>query len=176
MFKIQVTPSLALELLDLPHANTLFELTKNNRVYLSQWLPWTGFIQQIEDTQKFIQSTKQQWASGNGFQCAIIYQEKLAGVIGFHEFNRTNDSASVGYWLGEHYQGLGLITQSLSVLLQVAFDNYRINRVVIRCAINNITSRKIPEKLGFQLEGILRANEKLNGQYIDQAICSLIKS
>lgn len=176
MFQISVSSSIRLELLDLPHAPALFELTCSNQAFLSRWLPWVGFIQRIEDTEKFIQATKQQWASGNGFQCAIFYQERLAGIIGFHEFNRSNDSASVGYWLGEQYQAMGLIQQSLPILIEQAFYIYAIQRVVIRCAVHNQASRKIPEKLGFQLEGILKANEKLHGQYIDQAIYSLIKS
>lgn len=176
MFRIQISPSLALELLDLPHAAALFELTSKNREFLARWLPWVGFIQHITHTEKFIQFTKQQWASGNGFQCAIIDQEQLAGIIGFHGFNRSNDSASVGYWLGEHYQGKGLIQQSLPVLIRQAFERYSIQRIVIGCAVNNHESRKIPEKLGFQLEGILKASEKLHGEYVDQAIYSLIKS
>ena len=52
MFRIQISPSLVLALLDLPHATALFELTSKNREFLARWLPWVGFIQHITDTEK----------------------------------------------------------------------------------------------------------------------------
>ena len=101
MFRITVDKHTRLELLDYMHAQDLFNLTIENSEYLAQWLPWVGFVSTVKDTEFFIKTTKQQWMEGNGFQCAIIYKDRLCGAIGFHEFDANTQSASVGYWLGE---------------------------------------------------------------------------
>lgn len=50
------------------------------------------------------------------------------------------------------------------------------NRVQIKVAIDNKKSRKIPEKLGFQIEGIEREGELLvDNVYTDIAVYSLLK-
>jgi ribosomal-protein-serine acetyltransferase len=51
-----------------------------------------------------------------------------------------------------------------------------VNRIQIRCGTMNLSSRKIPERLGFMLEGIERDGELLsNGIYTDLAVYSLLK-
>ncbi|MEB7787404.1 GNAT family N-acetyltransferase [Staphylococcus equorum] len=50
------------------------------------------------------------------------------------------------------------------------------NRIEIQTATKNIKSQKIPRKLGFKQEGILREDEKLNGKFVDSYVFSLLKS
>lgn len=63
--------------------------------------------------------------------------------------DRANRAAEPGYWLDEDRQGLGIMTRATARLIEFAFDKQECNRVVLRCAAENIKSRGIPERLGF---------------------------
>lgn len=49
-----------------------------------------------------------------------------------------------------------------------AFGELDINRIQIKCAVGNISGKKIPRRLGFTPEGIERDGELLsNGKFTD---------
>ena len=80
----------------------------------------------------------------------------------------------MGYWLDKEAQGTGLMTRSCSALLEHAFAELDLNRVEIRCAVDNARSRAIPERLGFRLEGQLRQAEWLYDRFVDHAVYGLL--
>jgi ribosomal-protein-serine acetyltransferase len=49
--------------------------------------------------------------------------------------------------------------------LDIAFCEYDLRRVEIRCAEENPRSRAIPDRLGFRKEGILKDAEFVGGRY-----------
>ena len=121
MFEFVVDNEILLKLLDTLHAEQLSELTDTYRPYLKEWLPWVDGSTGIEVTQAFIEMTKKQFSSNNGFQAGIWYKGSIAGVIGFHGVNWSNKSTSIGYWLGVKYQGNGVMTKAYKVFVDYAF-------------------------------------------------------
>lgn len=174
MFQCVVDDEVVLKLLETRHAHQLFELTDSCRSYLKEWLPWLDGTRSTEDTQSFIVMTRTQFASNKGFQTGIWYQGNIAGVIGFNEINWANRSASIGYWLCERYQGKGIMTKSCKVLIDYAFKELKLNRVEIRCAEKNLSSRAIPERLGFAKEGMVREAEWLYDHFVDHVIYGVL--
>ena len=154
---------------------SLFALTDSCRPYLKEWLPWVDEIKNPEDTKSFIKLTKRQFAGNNGVQAGIFYQGKIAGVIGFHSINWANQSTDLGYWLGEQYQGKGLMVRACKAFINYAFKELELNRVEIRCAAGNIKSRAIPECLGFVEEGMIRDAEWLYDHYVDHVVYGLLR-
>lgn len=174
MFKIVVDKDTELRLLDAAHAGHLFELTDSCRPYLREWLPWLDGTTRIADTESFIEITRKQFASNNGFQAGIWYKGNIAGVIGFHGISWANKSTDIGYWLGEKYRGHGIMTESCRALVNHAFREMKLNRVEIRCAEQNYRSRAIPERLGFQIEGTIRDAEWLYDHYVDHVVYGIL--
>lgn len=169
MFEFRVD-DVTLKLLDNIHADKLFELVDSCRPYLKEWLPWVDGTKSAEDMKSFIEMTKKQFASNNGFQAGIWYKESIAGVIGFHGMNWSNRSTSIGYWLSQNYQGKGIITKSCKAFVDYAFGGLNLNRVEIRCAEKNLRSRAIPERLGFVKEGMIREAEWLYDHFVDHVV------
>lgn len=174
MFEFKIDDEVVLKLLDTIHADQLFELTVSCRPYLREWLPWVDGTKSAEDTRAFIEMTKKQFASNNGFQAGIWYKGILVGVIGFHGMDRANRSTSIGYWLGERYQGKGVMTKSCKALVGYAFSELNLNRVEIRCAEKNSGSRAIPERLGFANEGMIREAEWLYDRFVDHIVYGIL--
>ncbi|SDL92483.1 GNAT family N-acetyltransferase [Sediminibacillus halophilus] len=163
-----------LKMLEPDDASELFLLTWNSMDRLKKWLPLIGSNRRQEDTEAFIKSSLLQLSENNGFQAGIWHQDKIAGVIGFHYVNWYNRTTSIGYWIGDGFEGKGLITKACRAMIQQAFDTWQLTRVEIRAAEENVKSRSIPEKLGFTQEGKIRQAELLQGEYVDHIVYGLL--
>ena len=170
MLTIPVTDGCRLVPLDLAYADELFALTDANRAYLRQWLPWLDSVRGVDDTRTFIRAAQGQAARNDGIQLALTVEGRIAGVIGHHHVDWRNRSTSLGYWIGESYQGRGLTTAACRALISRAFDTGRLNRIEIRCASGNHRSRAIPVRLGLREEGLLRDAEWLYDHFVDHVV------
>lgn len=175
-FLLRIENNLELELLSQDHAGELFDLTDSNRAFLRQWLPWLDSNKYLQNTVDFITYSEKQYAENSSLQLAIRYRSKVTGMIGFHKVDWLNHSTSIGYWLGEAYQGRGIITRSCRCLIDYAFGNLGLNRIEIRCAPGNTRSRAIPERLGFREEGTIRQAEWLYDRYVDHIIYGMLRA
>jgi len=175
-FHLKVTDGIELKLVEEQHAQEIFNLTDANRPYLREWLPWMDGTCSVTDTSAFIASCSRQFSENGGFQAGIWCQRHLCGLIGHHAIDRPNRSTALGYWLDASHQGKGIMTSSCRVLVNHAFRELGLHRVVIRCATGNRRSRAIPERLGFALEGVARQSEWLYDHFVDVAIYGLLRT
>ena len=162
-----------LRVLEEADAEELYGLVESNRAYLAEWMPWAAG-QTLEGTLEFIRKTRQQLEKDEGFQTAIVVDSRIAGAVGFVERRQEANSASLGYWLAEAHQGRGLMTKAVKALTDHAFDEWDLNRVEIQAGTGNRKSRAIPERLGFQQEGVLREYERVGDRYIDIVVYGLL--
>jgi ribosomal-protein-serine acetyltransferase len=167
MPSIHIDDDIVLKILELDDSNLIFALVDSNRIYLRKWLPWVDTNAALEDSKLFIESTQEQHEQNLGFQCGIWFHGVIAGIIGFHRIDWMNRSVEIGYWLGEEFQGHGIVTKACRTLVDVAFYEYQLNRVQIRCATGNMKSCAIIERLGFAKEGTIRQAEFLYDHYVD---------
>ncbi|VEP11582.1 Ribosomal-protein-serine acetyltransferase [Hyella patelloides LEGE 07179] len=158
------------------YAIELFELTDNNRTFLKQWLPWLDGIKEPLDTKKFLERQLLRFQRLEALHTTIFYQNQIAGVLGYNQIDRANNIGHIGYWLGQEYNGKGIMTKSVRDLIEVGFNYYCIERIDIRCAVENSRSRAIPERLSFRKEGIIRQAEKLSDKYVDHVVYGLLKN
>jgi ribosomal-protein-serine acetyltransferase len=156
-------------------ADALFALIDTGRAHLSRWLPWAP-AQDREGTLEFIRRTRRQADADAGFTFAIVCDDAVAGVVGLEPVDWTHRSASIGYWLGEPYQGRGLMTRAVSTVVEHAVSVRNLNRIEIRAAVGNARSRALPQRLGFREEGILREAERVGDAYLDVVVYSVLAS
>ncbi|MEN9578748.1 MAG: hypothetical protein RJA70_1757 [Pseudomonadota bacterium] len=88
----------------------------------------------------------------------------------------TPDSLEIGYtWLAGSAQRSYVNTASKLLLLGHAFDSWRVQRVFLKTDARNQTSRAAIERIGGQLEGILRAHmAAADGGVRDSAMYSIL--
>lgn len=160
-----------LDSLDVTHADELFQVIHASRSHLYPWLPWLKRIHSPQDTAAFILKLMAE----RGPQFVVVVDEQICGGVGFYHLDQAERKATVGYWLGAEYTGHGIMVDAVRHLCQHGFQNLLLEKVEIRCAAENLASRKVPERLGFYYEGVLPKAEWLSDRYVDHAIYSILK-
>ena len=173
--RLKVCDSLELRQIAEKDVQDLTELIDRNRSYLREWLPWLDNSTSITDTARFIGRSTEQAEDNNGLTLGILFQGKLAGVIGQHYVDSFNRRTEIGYWLDASHQGHGIVTRATARLTDYAFREQDCNRVILQCAAENTKSRAVAERLGFVKEGTLREAEWLYDHYVDLVVYSMLK-
>jgi RimJ/RimL family protein N-acetyltransferase len=100
----------------------------------------------------------------------------LIGSSGLHNPDWSIPKFEIGYWVRTSYSGRGYITEAVREISQFAFENLNANRVEIRTSTRNIKAWRIPELLGFTLEGVLRNDSRhSDGTLRDTKVYSKIR-
>lgn len=168
-----INEHIVLKPLSLEDSSDIFQVINNEREYLRQWLPFVDASQEEQTIKEYIEGVL---GLENTPQFTIYEHEEFIGLVGFKDNDTLNQKIEIGYWLSEKAQGRGIMTAAVATLLDLAFTTLGLNRVQIKVAVANKKSSRIPERLGFSLEGIERDGELLvDGVFTDLAIYSLLR-
>jgi ribosomal-protein-serine acetyltransferase len=173
---ITATESISIASLDDTHALPLLELVNANRPHLRNWLPWVDYMQTAEDFKTFITMSEKKEAAGTDVSCMILYNGEAAGRVGIYHINQQNKTGAIGYWIGASFSGKGITTKACHTLIDYGFTKLHLNRIELKCGIDNKKSQAIAERLGFKKEGVLRQAESLYGNFIDLYLYSMLKA
>lgn len=173
MQPININAELFLKKVELSDAKTIFDTINSQRTYLRKWLPFVDYTREIDDSIQFIKAVNRNEET----VFVLNYQNNFAGLIGFRGTDISNKKTEIGYWLSEPFQKKGIVTNAIKALVKYAFTELDFNRIEINCAAGNEASKRIPQKLGFILEGIERDGELLSeGLFVNLERYSLLKS
>jgi len=175
MFQLKINEDIMLRMLSARDAKQLFEITDRSRSHLKKWLPWLNDTVSEADSLSFIKNSFIPYQNRKGLTAGVFYRKKLVGVVGYNSIDLKNRIGTVGYWLDIHQTGKGIMSHSVKALVNYGFTELNLNRIEIRCAVGNIASRAIPERLEFVQEGILREVEWLYHHFVDHVIYSMLQ-
>jgi len=113
---------------------------------------------------------------GEKFQWIVLVDGEAAGWITLLVSNWEHGLGEVGYALGSDYQRRGVMVEALSDLLGELFDRTTLERIEARCAIGNLASQKVLERIGFEREGRLRGYFKLRGERVDNYLYAVLRA
>lgn len=170
MFTQEVKDGLALALVQPSFAKQYLQIVAQEREYLGQWLSWPAYADSEAFFLNFVQNSLQSYAAGKSWTCAMIYRGQVVGNISFNTINTELKKVEIGYWLSQQYQGRGIVSQSVKKMVEIAFHQLEMEKVQISAAVENRPSRRVCERLGFELEGVITRAENLNGMVVDHAI------
>lgn len=173
---IKVDADIELTQLERGDAKAIFETIDSQRDYLGKWLPFVDFTRELSDSECFVESVVNAPADCLEFVFAIRKGGEFIGLIGFKDTDKLNQKTEIGYWLSKDHQKQGIVSRSVERLCAYAFDQMGINRIQIKCAVGNVPSKRIPQRLGFKFEGIERAGELMSdGTFTDLEVYSKLK-
>ena len=130
---------------------------------LRPWMPWA----QIEP------SLVQSQADCRRLQARFLLREDLAmfiferradgsegrfiGGTGLHRLQWEARCFEIGYWCRTSMQGQGFVGEAVGALSHFAFGALGAQRIEVRMDEANERSRRVAERAGFELEGVLRS-------------------
>ena len=171
--RIPISEELHLRVLEEADAEEVYRLVEANRDHLARWMPWAR-DQDLERTRNFIRTARDRYERNDGFEVALVADGRIVGCAGFATVDWVARVTSIGYWLAEERGGRGLMTQAVRAVIDHAFGEWDLHRVEIRAAAENLRSRAIPERLGFEQEGVLREAERVGDEYQDLIVYGLL--
>ncbi|MCC3587968.1 MULTISPECIES: GNAT family N-acetyltransferase [unclassified Microcoleus] len=168
------TERLLLRKITLNDASDMFEYASNPEV--SEYTMWSTHTS-IEDTKYFLKSLTKMYKRKELVDWGIVHkaEKKFIGTCGYVEWSMTHSRAEIGYALSARYWREGYMSEAVNAIIEFGFREMLLNRIVGRCEVNNIASARVMEKVGMQLEGILRQQLFVKGRYWDLKIYSLLR-
>ncbi|MEG4146751.1 GNAT family protein [Microcoleus sp. Pol12B5] len=168
------TERLLLRKITLNDATDMFEYACNPEV--SEYTMWSTHTS-IEDTKYFLKSITKMYKKRELVDWGIVHkaEKKFIGTCGFVEWSMTHSRAEIGYALSRRYWGEGYMSEAVNAVIEFGFREMFLNRIVARCEVNNIASARVMEKVGMQLEGILRQQLFVKGRYWDLKLYSILR-
>ena len=122
----------------------------------------------LKDAQDFIETAI---AGKDGIHLCIAHQDKCIGSISVRpQGDKSRYSAELGYWLSEEYWGLGITTEAVEAITELAMEAYGMHRVFALVEEGNLASQRVLCKAGYNLEARLRQNIYRNGHFVDQLV------
>lgn len=161
------TKRLTLRMWSKKDAADLYEYAKNPNVGpIAGWKPHSDQAEsRFIISEVFLQ--KMAWA--------IVDKDtgKVIGSIGFEDdkFRPDIHSREMGYSLSEDFWGKGLMTEAAKKIIQYAFEVLGLDILSITTSEDNLRSRRVIEKCGFEYEGSLRYAYKIYDGTIEEIRC-----
>ena len=98
---------------------------------------------------------------------AIVFDGQVAGNIASFDLDGHRE---VGYWLGKEFWGKGIATRALTTFLAQANTT---RPIYARVAKDNLGSRRVLEKCGFQVIGEMKGFANARGEEIEELLLEL---
>ncbi|HZL54570.1 MAG TPA: GNAT family N-acetyltransferase, partial [Solirubrobacteraceae bacterium] len=98
-FEVDLGDGRGLRGLEDDDAEELFALIDDNRAHLAAWMPFVGQTRGVVDSLAFIRAAERQHDENRGMQLAVLSEERIIGVAGFHAIDWNRRQTSIGYWL-----------------------------------------------------------------------------
>ncbi len=127
-----------------------------------------------EDAKGYIESCI---ANENATLCrAIVVGGEAVGSIGVFPCSDVyRKTAELGYWLAEDFWGKGIMTEATRRICTEAFEKFDIVRIYAEPFAHNQGSRRVLEKAGFTLEGIMKQGVYKRGEIHEYCMYALLK-
>jgi RimJ/RimL family protein N-acetyltransferase len=169
-------PHARLEPLAPHHHDDLVEAVRDGEL----WNLWYTFIPTPDAMQAEIERRLQLQAQGSMLPFAVIEPAsgKAVGMTTYMNVDSIHRRVEIGStWYAQSTQRSALNTECKRMLLAHAFETRDCIAVEFRTHRLNIQSRRAIERLGAQLDGILRSHQRLaDGTLRDTAVYSIIIS
>ena len=99
----------------------------------------------------------------------------IMGLIGIHHWDKANQKAEIGYWLGKEFWNKGYVTEAMAEVLAFGFKVLNLNKMFANFFPHNPASGRVMEKSGMRQEAVLRQEIYKNGKFLDFVRYSILK-
>ncbi|MGW3273055.1 GNAT family N-acetyltransferase [Streptomyces kronopolitis] len=136
----------------------------------------------VEDAERFVGTVVPEcWRDDTTYNFAVVSRAdgSLVGAMGLVRLARLRTperQAELGYWTAKEHRGRGYTVEAARAVLRWAFRDLGVERMEWHAEAGNEGSRAVARRLGFHMEGTLRAQLVREGIRRDVWIGSLLPS
>ncbi|SHH34446.1 GNAT family N-acetyltransferase [Clostridium grantii] len=173
-FVVIETERLILRRIDLSDNTDLFEIFSSEKIMMFYGMfP----MKELIESDNLIMNFNKGFEEGRTIRWGIELKKenKLIGTCGYHNWNKKNFRAEIGYELSDKYWRKGYITEAVNGIIEYGFHHMCLNRIEALVYPENIASQESLRKLGFVKEGLLREYAFLRNKKQDLIMYSLLK-
>jgi RimJ/RimL family protein N-acetyltransferase len=122
--------------------------------------------QNRRETEKWIRLVSSRWEKDKMGFCAVIEKksEKLIGWCGVWRLAETGE-VEIGYAIAKEFWNQGFATDAAKAIIEYAFANIETERITAVADPENVSSRRVMEKLGMKFVRIDDFYERQLSQY-----------
>jgi ribosomal-protein-serine acetyltransferase len=151
--------------------DAMWPVVQEERDRLAVWMPWIETTRTKDDERAWLEHVLGGGLHETAF--GIWVEGEFAGGMGL-EADPFRIVAEIGYWIRSRHEGRGFVTRGCAALIDHAFDDIGVHRIVIRAGVDNHRSRAIPERLGFTYEGVHREEGRGSEGFHDLVVYGLL--
>ena len=124
-------------------------------------LPWVAAEQTLESAETFCRNGEANFIARRDLPFFVLEKKTgtLVASVGLHRTVWQTPRTEVGYWCRTSATRNGYVTEAVTALTEYAFQHIKAARVELITDEENVASRRVAERSGFVLEGVLR-NER----------------
>lgn len=116
------------------------------------------------------------WDKDEGMLLMVDDAGEIVGEIEYFPIIHYLQGYEISYQVfGAKHAGKGYTTEAVNLLVQYLFGRKRVNRMQLNIHPDNAASKKVAEKCGFSVEGIMRGCWFHQGEFHDLEIWSLLR-
>jgi len=130
----------------------------------------------VEGFERFIAWTLRQRRAGS-YACFAVTLDSTDTAIGIFQLRELEPgfgTAEWGFAIGSAYWGTGVFQDGAELMINFAFETVGVHRLEARAAVKNGRGNGALRKVGAVQEGLLRKSFLRNGEYLDQALWTIL--
>ncbi|HET7017624.1 MAG TPA: GNAT family protein [Streptosporangiaceae bacterium] len=153
----------------------LFDIFNDDQV--TAHYAWDTFTS-IEQGHELAQRTARAFRERESLRWGLVPHgsERIVGSVGYTRWNTENRFAILGYDLARPYWQRGLMTEAVTAVLRLGFEQMDLNRVEALVMAGNVASITLLSRLGFSHEGELRSRALHRGEFRDVWTFGLLRA
>jgi RimJ/RimL family protein N-acetyltransferase len=132
----------------------------------------------LEGFERFIAWAKRERQRGT-YICFAVVPRGMSTAVGLFQVRQQGPGFATAEWgfaLGSVFWGTGMFADGARLTIDFAFDVIGAARLEARAAVANGRGNGALRKLGAVQEAVLRKSFSWRGQYVDQALWSIVQS
>lgn len=131
---------------------------------LSRWMEWAKELPTVEQTEAFARLNAEKYNDADEAGLWMIHRQsgRFIGGSGLPSIKWDVPSFEIGCWCRTSEIGKGYVTEATWAIAQTLFDSVGAKRVELRMDDRNARSWRVAERLGFELEAVLKRDSRAN--------------
>lgn len=173
-----LTERLVLHAASRRHAPALQRYALDNRAHLKRWEPARpDEFYSLPAIESRLAAMEQEIAAAGALYLVMLTRDDgaLVGCCNFTNIVRgVFQACHLGFSLGHAFEGRGFMHEALAAAIAYLFDAVGLHRIMANHRPENERSARLLARLGFEREGFARSYLKIDGQWADHVLTSLI--